>query len=162
MFCVSRILLHVCVSRSIINKAEELIYVQDKAKEIGQRMKSRLEHLGMNQKELARKLGITQSTLNGYFTGYREPDIRTIERLSEALEVSVEYLITGRDVAQTSNDFFDTPDEVLRIFLNMKDFSNKDVNDIKNFIELLEIRQKEKKRLDKLTDSEVSSEIMPI
>ena len=62
---------------------------------IGYRLKLRIEELGIKQNELARRLEVSPTTLNGYFTGYREPDIEMIMRLSKELKVSVNYLITG-------------------------------------------------------------------
>jgi len=73
---------------------------------IGSRLKLMLVKLGMNQKELAEKLNVSQSTVNGYTRNYREPDMDTIIRLSKILNTSVEYLITGKNIDKiTSSDF---------------------------------------------------------
>ena len=69
---------------------------------IGSRLKLKIRQLGINQKELAEKLNISLSTLNGYFRDYREPDIKTIIRLAKELGTSVEYLIAG-DESVSSN-----------------------------------------------------------
>ena len=60
---------------------------------IGQRLKARLAELDMKQSELAKKLNLSPTTLNGYFTGYREPDIETLKRLAKELEITVQDLI---------------------------------------------------------------------
>lgn len=62
---------------------------------VGARLKKRLEELGMKQNQLAALLNISPSTLNGYFTDYRVPDLKTLTRLAEALDTDVAYLITG-------------------------------------------------------------------
>ena len=62
---------------------------------LGSRLKLKLRQLEMKQKDLAEKLNISISTLNGYITDYREPDIKTLNKLAEALNTSVEYLING-------------------------------------------------------------------
>ena len=63
---------------------------------VGQRMKKRIEELGITQKEIAQKLGIATSTLNGYFNDTREPDYATLVKLSDVLDLSVDYLLTGK------------------------------------------------------------------
>ena len=42
---------------------------------IGEKIKTRLKELGLTQKDLAITLNISPSTLSGYITGYRTPDI---------------------------------------------------------------------------------------
>ena len=64
---------------------------------IGNRLKERIDTLGIKQNELANNLLISVSTLNGYFTDYREPDIETIKRLAEALATTVGYLTEETD-----------------------------------------------------------------
>lgn len=68
---------------------------------IGERLKSRLEDLEIRQNELAKRLNISPTTLNGYFTNYREPDINTLIRLADELETSVEFLTTGKSLDQS-------------------------------------------------------------
>ena len=64
---------------------------------LGNRLKSRSEELGIKQTELSKRLKISRSTLNGYFTGYREPDLKTLEKLALELDTTVEYLVTGNN-----------------------------------------------------------------
>lgn len=47
---------------------------------------------GMTQEDLADRLGITQAALSRYENNLREPDDDMLERLSEALDVSVAFL----------------------------------------------------------------------
>jgi transcriptional regulator with XRE-family HTH domain len=48
------------------------------------------------QKELAVALGIARSTIAGYETGRKEPDIASLLGLSKYFKTSVHYLLTGR------------------------------------------------------------------
>ncbi|MCE5290216.1 MAG: XRE family transcriptional regulator, partial [Nocardiaceae bacterium] len=47
---------------------------------------------GLTQEELADKLGITQAALSRYENDLREPDDATVERMSEILDVSTDFL----------------------------------------------------------------------
>ncbi len=49
--------------------------------------------LGINQKELAKKANITESSLSRYENGVREPKSAVLTRLADALEVSTDYLL---------------------------------------------------------------------
>lgn len=60
---------------------------------IGSRIKKLIKEAGVTQKDLAENLGIPLSTLSGYITGYREPDIGTIQRISAHLGMSVDSLL---------------------------------------------------------------------
>lgn len=60
---------------------------------IGDKIKFRLKELGLTQKDLAITLNISPSTLSGYITGYRTPDINTISVIANALKVKPSYLI---------------------------------------------------------------------
>ncbi len=50
---------------------------------------------GLNQGQLANKININRSTLSCYENGYREPSMKTLEKMSEVLEVSLDELIKG-------------------------------------------------------------------
>jgi len=103
---------------------------------IGKRLKSRLEHLDMKQSELASKLNISISTLNGYFTEYREPDLKTIIRLADELDTSVEYLATGHEVVQqkTEPEITDPNITTMHRIYNRASAKNKE-----KFMKLLDI-----------------------
>jgi len=91
---------------------------------IGKRLKNRLDSLGLKQNELAKKLNISPTTLNGYFTDYREPDINTLKRLANALETTFEYLIgetnspglTQKSVASSEAETLGT--KVMQMFID--------------------------------------------
>lgn len=50
---------------------------------------------GLNQGQLANKININRSTLSCYENGYRKPSMKTLEKMSEVLEVSLDELIKG-------------------------------------------------------------------
>jgi transcriptional regulator with XRE-family HTH domain len=71
---------------------------------IGDKIKQRLEELGLKQKELAHRLNISPSTLNGYITGYRSPDINTLKKISDELKVSSSYLLDSETEIVAENN----------------------------------------------------------
>jgi len=60
---------------------------------IGNRLKTLREEHTLLQKELAKKLGLTQQTISLYESNKREPDIKTLKKIANFFEVSVDYLI---------------------------------------------------------------------
>ena len=62
---------------------------------MGTRLRALIEAKGYTQTTLAKTLGLSVSTLNGYVNDYREPDVKTLSRLAEELDVTVDYLING-------------------------------------------------------------------
>ncbi|MDR2656112.1 MAG: helix-turn-helix domain-containing protein [Oscillospiraceae bacterium] len=57
------------------------------------RLRELRETSGKKQKDLARELGIANSTLSQYETGIREPDIQTLLQIAKYFEVSIGYLL---------------------------------------------------------------------
>jgi transcriptional regulator with XRE-family HTH domain len=66
-------------------------------------LKSELAYKDMLVKELAQKAGISRHTLDNYLN-VREhlPTIDVAVKIAQALDVSVEYLVTGKETPQAS------------------------------------------------------------
>lgn len=60
---------------------------------LGNRIKNLRENNNYTQMELANKLGVTNTTLSNYETGYNEPDGETLVKLAKILNVSTDYLL---------------------------------------------------------------------
>lgn len=58
----------------------------------------RLRALNIDQRELARRIGINESTLSRYMNGHRDPSYRLIFRMAEALDCEPSYLIDIHDI----------------------------------------------------------------
>lgn len=52
---------------------------------------------GYSQLKVAMDLNISREALSYYETGKRSPDIQMLIRLSDYFDVSIDYLITGRE-----------------------------------------------------------------
>lgn len=63
----------------------------------GERLRGIREDLDIKQKDLAERCNISTQVLSNYENGRREPDLKTVVRLAEELDVSLEYLITGHN-----------------------------------------------------------------
>ena len=61
-------------------------------------LKAKLEYNGMLVKELAHKSGIKKQTLDNYLSTHNTiPNAELAVKIAQALDTSVEYLITGVD-----------------------------------------------------------------
>ena len=48
---------------------------------------------GLSQKEVAENIGVAKSTYSLYESGNREPNVQTIKKISDALDVSADELL---------------------------------------------------------------------
>ena len=59
----------------------------------GQRIKAARKNAKMTQKELGQKLGISFQSIAQWENNLRNPKIETLQRIADALGVSVDYLL---------------------------------------------------------------------
>lgn len=64
---------------------------------IGSQIAQLRQERGMRQAELAKLLQISSSTVGMYEQGRRLPSLSMVVRLSRTFDVSVDYLLTGKD-----------------------------------------------------------------
>lgn len=67
---------------------------------IAERIRALREQANMTQSELARKLGITRSSVNAWEMGISVPSTQYLMRLAEIFQVSTDYLL-GRSTTST-------------------------------------------------------------
>ena len=60
---------------------------------IGERLKTARKDKRLTQQQVADALGVAKSTYSGYESGFRKPDVLTVQKLAAILEVSGGYLI---------------------------------------------------------------------
>lgn len=63
---------------------------------IGERIKTTRKAQGLSQQQLGKLLGVSSSMIGQYEIGHRNPKLETLERIADALSVTVPYLI-GKD-----------------------------------------------------------------
>jgi len=83
----------------------------------------------LKQADLARKTGLQVAAISFYETGERRPSLSNLNKLADALSVSVDFLL-GRDVARASS----VADELLRDFEKL---DSKDQETIQGMVKLL-------------------------
>lgn len=100
-------------------------------------LKAELDYQGMLVKELAEKSGISKKTIDHYLiTNPREPLVTNAVAIAKALNVSVEYLVEGKNsIKELSNN------EIKQLALRLSKLSKKDLNIISGLIKILEENQ---------------------
>lgn len=88
---------------------------------IADKIKALREQLRMSQSELARKIGITRSSVNAWEQGISVPSTPYIVQLSEIFMVSTDYLL-GVDISSS---------------VSVAGLSNDDINFVYNTINYL-------------------------
>jgi transcriptional regulator with XRE-family HTH domain len=64
-------------------------------KALGARIKELRKHASSTQKELAKAVSVTPQQLNKYESGLSLPPADMLRRLARALDVTIDYLVTG-------------------------------------------------------------------
>lgn len=77
---------------------EDIIYDKnlrenDCMKGFGERLKEIRQDLAMSQKDVAEEIGVTPSAYANYEQGTREPNLETLIRLCEALNVTADEIL---------------------------------------------------------------------
>ena len=74
------------------------------------------ERKGLSQKDIAEGIGVAKSTYSLYESGNREPNVQTIKKIADLLNVSADELLGIDDEPQTLAAHFDgdeyTPEEL--------------------------------------------------
>ncbi|MDU6360675.1 MAG: helix-turn-helix domain-containing protein [Clostridiales bacterium] len=91
------------------------------------RLKEERHLLGLSQKDLAKKIGVSQQTVGSWETGRTEPDQNSLKLLSDCFNVSLDYLMgvtnQKRGVSPQTKDYNDFMENVKIQFM---DASEKD------------------------------------
>lgn len=70
-------------------------------------LKCARERNGFSQKDVAEKIGVAKSTYSLYESGNREPNVQTIKKIADVLNVSADDLLGINDEPQTIAAHFD-------------------------------------------------------
>lgn len=106
---------------------------------LGERLKNLRDNMELEQKEVADKIGVKNNTLSQYENGKREPDYDTLQKLASLYNVTIDYLITGKErVKDKSNANL--------FFFDKDDLTDQDIEDIKKHIEYVKWQAKQRKQ----------------
>ncbi len=94
-------------------------------------LKRAREQKGLSQKEVAEGIGVAKSTYSMYESGNREPNVQTIRKIADVLNVSADELLGLDDEPQTIATHFDGDE-----------FTERELEEIKQFAEFVKNRRK--------------------
>lgn len=66
-------------------------------REVGKRLQKLRKQRSLTQKEAGKQAGINPTTLSGYEIAKNEPNLQNLQKLSELYQVSIDYIVTGRN-----------------------------------------------------------------
>lgn len=88
--------IHHYIPYLIVVKKIRVIFKYNHCMGFKENLRAELKYQDMQLKELAQKTGISKNTLGNYLTGHNSlPTVENAVKISKALGVSVEYLVTG-------------------------------------------------------------------
>lgn len=115
-------------------------------------LKSLREEFGLNQTELAKKLGMTRSRYANYELGIREPDLDTLELISDFFNVDVDYILgkTSKTTKYTkAHDEIQLDDENIKTIaahLEGVDLDEEEMSKLTSYIDFLVQEVKKNKK----------------
>ena len=86
---------------------------------------------GLSQKEVAENIGVAKSTYSLYESGNREPNVNTIKKIADCLNVSADTLLGLNDELTTLAAHFDG-----------KEYTEDELNEIRQFAEFVKNKRK--------------------
>ena len=92
-------------------------------------LKSELTYQDIQIKELTKKTGISKNTIGNYLTGHNSlPTVDKAVEIAQALNVSVEYLVTGKqpELSQTER----LPAKMQKIIDEISELDDVDFNSV--------------------------------
>lgn len=75
--------------------------------QFNENLKIAREQRGLSQKDVAEKIGVAKSTYSLYESGNREPNVQTIKKIADVLDVSADELLGIPSIPTTRAAHFD-------------------------------------------------------
>ena len=94
-------------------------------------LKAARERKGLSQKEVAENIGVAKSTYSLYESGNREPNVQTIKKISDLLNVSADDLLGIEEEQQTIAAHFDGDE-----------YTEEELDEIKQFAVFVKSKRK--------------------
>lgn len=114
------------------------VWEGDDVTSLGARLKYARHRSGLQQKYVAKKLGITPSALSGYEKDHREPSLEILQKLAEIYDVPLEYLVSGKtsDDKQSPPDWYDLKEllEESTLWFDGVELSERDKQRVKDVL----------------------------
>ncbi|MEK4150032.1 helix-turn-helix transcriptional regulator [Robertmurraya sp. FSL W8-0741] len=99
----------------------------------------------LSREDLATKLGVSYSTIAKYESGTREPDLKTLEIISDIFDVSLDYLL-GKNSDEDRLEYYKNKitTEFPDIDLMFKDMESLTAEDMKEVYEYIKFKKSQK------------------
>ena len=104
------------------------------------RLREARDKKGLSQSELAEKAGLQPSAVSHFETGRRSPSFDNLKALSEALQVSTDYLLGRVDDPRLTGAV------ATRLFRHAEKMSRDDLDTLTQFAEMLARKAEQKKK----------------
>ena len=75
------------------------------SKALGSRIAESLRNQNMTQKELAMRIGVTETVISRYISGDREPKPEVLANIATALQVTSDYLLGTEQEGDIDSDY---------------------------------------------------------
>lgn len=105
---------------SIKRKEQEVLVMGDN---FNVNLKIAREKKGLSQKEVAKGIGVAKSTYSLYESGNREPNVQTIKKIADILDISADELLGINDEPQTIATNFDGDEYTDEELSKIKEFA---------------------------------------
>ena len=89
------------------------------------------ERKGISQKDLAERIGVAKSTYSLYESGNREPNVQTIKKIADILNVSADELLGINEEPITIAAHFDGDE-----------YTEEEIDEIRKFAEFVKAKRK--------------------
>lgn len=104
--------------------------------DVGLRISSQMEKLNLKQVDICKETNISKNAISNYVNGNRIPDTLSTYKLSKALKVSMEWLLTGEEEVSPATENFEGERgslskvelELIQGFRQLGDRDKKEVN----------------------------------
>lgn len=98
----------------------------------------------ITQVQLAKTLSVSQGTIANWENGLREPDLTTVQKIAEVLNVSVDYLLDTTDLGQRSPQKVTDEDIKFALFRGEEGISDEAYEEVKQFAAFIKQKYKNK------------------
>ena len=87
---------------------------------IANKLTNLISEKDIKQKQLAEVLNVAPSTINGYLTKGREPDIEMLIKLATFFDVTVDYLLDYEKEFSAGRELGENENELISLFRRLK------------------------------------------
>lgn len=102
---------------------------------LGSRLRKARDNKHLKQTDVAKILEVEGGTISGYERNYRDPDTATLARLAKIYGVSTDYLTTGKEKEEPTNEETESDEQDKEIYGLVSKIKNPEVK--KGFIDML-------------------------